>query len=690
FDLKFSEMYADDGANYHIYLTGVVGKNSGKEPMEITYGADHIIACSFRMNQAQNWEVFARPTLMENQDLSLNGWQTSDGESIAEKLKNRIALVTTRTTKTEKEAMNNLMEGELPNQELITSETYNITLNVCKQYVVKTGHRLRLSLGFPAGYGPEDAGVTFKAYHFKRDAQGNVTGVEEIPCVVTPYGLIVTCDSFSPFAVAVVENDETQVAQEKSLIVSATEGGMINGANRKDGNIVTLQEGNSATFSVEADEGYEIESVNVCGEAIDMTQIQNKEVMDLTVNYSDIKDGNCIVEATFVAKSVLENEEQKGEVAVQPEVEPATATIPTERKASLNRPLVINANVGETEGTCTYQWYKDGVKLEGKASKNLTIDNVTEADAGNYTLKVTTTLGTVSKETESNVCAVSVRGFGISIVSADETVDLSKLEPGTEFDVNINIDNIKNIGKGIISLTGQLEYNKNILDRISITGKNGWSLKGDSINEENLKFVTDNDGYITQNGEMLTIKFKVKEGITEATETTLKVKGITASGGDGVIGTRDTEIKIGIEIPEEPVVEKITSDVYVINDEDKDISRIAPGTTVTKFKENVETEQNMIFLDFEGNALEENDIIATGMTIKVGETLEYTLVVTGDLDGDGEISVNDLAQVKLHLIDYEKLTGIRFKAGDLDNDAEITINDAAQIKLVLINLMEIK
>lgn len=98
----------------------------------------------------------------------------------------------------------------------------------------------------------------------------------------------------------------------------------------------------------------------------------------------------------------------------------------------------------------------------------------------------------------------------------------------------------------------------------------------------------------------------------------------------------------------------------------------------------------MVFIDKEGNTLGENDILATGMTIKVGETLEYTLVVTGDLDGDGEISVNDLAQVKLHLIDYEKLTGIRFKAGDLDNDAEITINDAAQIKLVLINLMEIK
>ncbi len=690
FDLKFSEMYADDQANYHIYLTGAVGKNSGKEPMEIVFGAAHVISCAYRMNKAQNWEVFARPTLLENEDLSLNGWQTSDGEAVSDKLKSRIALVTTKTTKTEKDTMNNLMEAELPNQELITSETYNISLNVCKKYVVKTGHRLRLALGFPAGYGPEDAGVTFKAYHFMRDAQGNVTGVEEIPCVVTPYGLIITCDSFSPFAIAVVENDGTQVAQEKSLIVSASEGGVITGGNRAEGNIITLNENETTTLSVEADEGYEIETLTVCGETIDMSQMASKEAMDVTVSYNDIKDGNCIVDATFVAKAVVEKEEKNGEVAVQPEVTPATVTIPTERKASLNRPLVINANVQETEGTYTYQWYKDGVKLEGKTSKNLTIDNVTEADAGNYTLKVTTTVGTVSKETESNACAVSVRGFGVSIVSTDEAVDLSKLEPGTEFEVNVNIDNVNNLGKGIISLTGQLEYNKNILDRISITGKNGWELKADAINEENLKFVIDNGAYVTQDGEMLTIRFKVKDTITEATNTTIKLKGITASGGDGIIGTKDAEVAIAIQIPDEPVEEKITSDVYVINDEDKDISRIAPGTTVATFKKNVETEQEMVFIDSEGNTLGEADILATGMTIKVGETLEYTLVVTGDLDGDGEVSVNDLAQVKLHLIDYEKLTGIRFKAGDIDNDADITINDAAQIKLVLINLMVIK
>ncbi len=697
FDLKFSEMYADDQANYHIYLTGAVGKNSGKEPMEIVFGSAHVIGCAYCMNKAQNWEVFARPTLLENEDLSLNGWQTSDGEAVSDKLKSRIALVTTKTTKTEKDTMNNLMEAKLPNQELITSETYNISLNVCKKYVVKTGHRLRLALGFPAGYGPEDAGVTFKAYHFMRDAQGNVTGVEEIPCVVTPYGLIVTCDSFSPFAIAVVENDGAQVVQEKSLIVSASEGGVITGGNRAEGNIVTLKEGEEKTFSVQAQEGYQIENVTVCGETINMAQrVENKETMDITVNYNDIKDGNCIVEATFVAKSVLAAEEQNGEVAVTPEVEPATVAIPTERVASANKSVVINSNVSQTEGTKTYQWYKDGVKLEGKTNKVLTIDNVTKADAGKYKLKVTTTVGTVSKETESNECNLVVRGFDATIKATDKNVNLQKLEPGDEFEVSLAINNFNNIGNGLVSLMGQLEYNADILERISITGQNGWKLENGDINEANLKFITDRNNPVTEAGEMFRIKFKVKDTIAENTDTTIKVKGISASGGYGTITTNDAQADVKIIIIEKP--EKITSNKYVINEEDKDISRIAPGTTVAQFitnveTENVTTEPKMVFLDSKGNELAENSVLGTGMIVKVGKTLQYTLVVTGDIDGDVEdevIGINDLAKLKLHLIDYEKLTGIYLKAADVDNSGELDINDVAQIKLVLLDLLEIQ
>ena len=151
----------------------------------------------------------------------------------------------------------------------------------------------------------------------------------------------------------------------------------------------------------------------------------------------------------------------------------------------------------------------------------------------------------------SNTCTVTVRGFVTSITSANESVDIQKIEPGQEFELNFNIDNFKNIGKGLISLTGQLEYDTNILEKISITGQNGWELDKNSFNEQNFKLVIDNEDFVTEGSTMFTVKFKVKDTITEDTQTTVKIKGVTASGGDGAIVSNDSEIEVGIQIKEE-------------------------------------------------------------------------------------------------------------------------------------------
>lgn len=590
FDLTFSKMFADDNSMYRIYITGVVGKNSNKAPNHISYGAANTIGCAFRMNLAKSWNLFATPTLLENEDLSLNGWQTSDGKAVSEKLKNRIALVTTRTTQTEKEEMNNLMENELAGQELITSETYNISLNACKKYVVKTGHKLRLSLGFPAGYGPNDAGVTFKAYHFKRDDKGNVTEVEEIPCVVTKYGLIITCDSFSPFAIAVVENDGT-VSQDKSAIVSAVEGGQINGANREEGNIITLKENESANLNIVPNEGYEIETINICGKNIEVT---NKASMDIVVNYEDIVTEDNIIQATFVSKEVVQKEEERQETVVEP---PALPEVP---------------NVNKPE-------------------------------------------------------------FSTSIIKSEEKV----IYPGDEFSVNVNIHNLKNIDKGLIALGGQLEYDTNVLERIDITGQNNWDISS-GFNELNFKFITDNNNYILNDSNVFTIKFKAKQTIEETTDTTIKVKNIVASNAITDIRSEDAEINIQIQRPD-----RFTSEVYSIGDEY--VTKIIAGTTVSEFKANVDAYPSVVIKDVKGQVLQDNDIIATGMTVDVGETYHRILVVTGDTDGNGEITITDLAQLKLHYIEKEFLSGASLKAADMNYDNEITITDVAQIKLILID-----
>ena len=182
-----------------------------------------------------------------------------------------------------------------------------------------------------------------------------------------------------------------------------------------------------------------------------------------------------------------------------------------------------------------------------------------------------------------------------------------------------------------------------------------------------------------------TLKFKVKDTIETAQNTVIKIKGITASGGDGVIDSNDAQLPVNIEIKQK--AEGITSDKYKITDEF--ISRIAPDTTVNIFKQNVKTEQDMVFKNKDGEILGEDDILGTGMTLDVG-SLHFSIVVTGDTDGDSKITANDLGQIKLHIIEIDKFEGIAKEAADIDGDGKITVNDVAQIKLVLIDLLTIE
>ncbi len=145
---------------------------------------------------------------------------------------------------------------------------------------------------------------------------------------------------FSPFAIAVTEKDETEVVTTKAAIVTTTDGGQINGASRESGNIITLDENQSATMSLNSAKmkDTKIESITVCGENKEIT---NKDGMDLTVNYADIKDGNNIVDVKFVAKEVVQKEEEKTEVPVQPVVEPAEVTMPENVAVARNELLEI-------------------------------------------------------------------------------------------------------------------------------------------------------------------------------------------------------------------------------------------------------------------------------------------------------------------------------------------------------------
>lgn len=102
----------------------------------------------------------------------------------------------------------------------------------------------------------------------------------------------------------------------------------------------------------------------------------------------------------------------------------------------------------------------------------------------------------------------------------------NEFEKTEEFVVDVNISNIQ-AEKGIIALGATLEYDKNILSLVGMSGQNSWA--NPSYNEANGKLVTDRGSLTSSDETVFKITFKVKEN--SKANTTITLKDIAVSNG---------------------------------------------------------------------------------------------------------------------------------------------------------------
>ena len=277
-------------------------------------------------------------------------------------------------------------------------------------------------------------------------------------------------------------------------------------------------------------------------------------------------------------------------------------------------------------------------------------------------------------------------------VSSTET----EIKDQQELTITFSLDKYNEIEKGINAYKATLVYDKNIFEEVlekDFKSQNYWEqLK---YNKETGEFVAIKKAGSISPEDIVKIDLKAKKDL-KAGETEIKITDVVSSEGKADIQINEAKVEIDIiedqeeipDVPENPdKPDKITSNKYKI--EQNYILRILPETTIKQFKENVTTDNEIVFIDEYGNTMTDNEIISTGVKIKVGKNLQYTLIVIGDIDKDTKITINDIAKLKLHLIESEILTGIELKAGYIDNDDEVTINDLAQLKLILIGLLNL-
>ena len=61
--------------------------------------------------------------------------------------------------------------------------------------------------------------------------------------------------------------------------------------------------------------------------------------------------------------------------------------------------------------------------------------------------------------------------------------------------------------------------------------------------------------------------------------------------------------------------------------------------------------------------------------------------MTGDVDGDGEVTVMDATAIQLHIAKLELLYGSGLANADVNKDGNVSILDATQIQLFIAQLI---
>ncbi len=274
--------------------------------------------------------------------------------------------------------------------------------------------------------------------------------------------------------------------------------------------------------------------------------------------------------------------------------------------------------------------------------------------------------------------------------NVDLETEAKNIKTGDTFKISAKLKDFQSIQDGIVTFTGKLEFDENVFQLVNITGLNAWQTDFET-DYNNGNFVLDREEPLKmEQGETSGIfeaTFKVLDSKVADEKEAIMLNLVKAGTGedDGLIVVNNTS---QIDITSNHLID---SAKYNIDVEHQIISKIIPGTTISELKQNVTLKsENIIFKDKNDVTIETDDVVlTTGSKIIFSDSeVAYTAVVTGDIDGDSSITVNDLAKIKLHLVSIKQISEeanlVQHMAADMDGNNEIGLNDLAKMKLIII------
>lgn len=220
--------------------------------------------------------------------------------------------------------------------------------------------------------------------------------------------------------------------------------------------------------------------------------------------------------------------------------------------------------------------------------------------------------------------------------------------------------------------------NDSKLNNITVDGKTITGFQKDVVEynyniQTNNNYVdvaaTSNDGRGTING---TGRLYFNNGVATAT--------INVTAEDGV--TKSTYIVNIKQVAQNKVAVADIVSKLAVKVNGSNMYDISPGTQIGTLVNTVVNNGGKATVKNSNGTVKSSGSLVTGdvIIIEGATTATYTISVKGDINGDGEVKLQDFVLVQSHILGKSALTGVRFYAADINNDNAINLKDFVLIQ----------
>ena len=121
----------------------------------------------------------------------------------------------------------------------------------------------------------------------------------------------------------------------------------------------------------------------------------------------------------------------------------------------------------------------------------------------------------------------------------------------------------------------------------------------------------------------------------------------------------------------------------VVDDENNIINRVPANITVDEFEELITVNGEVSVFNLDNELVTDTELVGTGYTVSISvgnRNLSYIISVLGDINGDGQVYINDVGMIYRYYMEYlQTLSRAQINAGDIINDGEVYINDVGRL-----------